>query len=376
MQEESRNLRILMISARADYGGGPEHVFRLIEQLIGEDVQIYVACPEEEPYWTRYSNLVRAEWLLDIPHRHFSLRHLWRLYQFVRKHKINLIHSHGKGAGIYGRLLGIMAHRPCIHTFHGIHVGDYNYWQKSLYYWLEQILSSVSSRLISVSPGEAGIIISNRLCRKQKLTVICNGVVLTDKSTGFFPDNYKMIITMTRFDNAKNTELLIKIASYLKKVGRIKEFTITILGTGQGESSFRAEAQKAGFGDYFVFTGAVPNPGDYLSAAFCYLSTSRWEGMPLSVLEAMAVGLPVIATAVVGNCDVVEHNISGLLYDIEQPEKAGEFLCDLADDPGLWQRLSAAAKREVTEKYSVDRMMQSTLRVYKDVFQKSVKAKG
>ena len=104
----NRKNKILLISVRADFGGGPEHIYRLVQKL-KDEIEIYIACPNDYPYWNRYERLVNAERMIRIPHRKFKLYAVSSLIFFLHKHQIDLIHSHGKGAGIYGRTLRLIS---------------------------------------------------------------------------------------------------------------------------------------------------------------------------------------------------------------------------------------------------------------------------
>lgn len=362
-----RALRVLMITARADYGGGPEHLYRLIAAL-PTDIQPFVACPHEAPYWERFVRQIGQQRLLAIPHRRFTLRHMVQLWRFVHTQRIDLIHSHGRGAGLYGRLLGALGRIPCVHTFHGLRIESH-----SLVLILERLLARLSRRLIAVSRGEAEALLAANLCPPARLRVIENGVRLPEHwlHDGPEPADTRLVITMSRFTYQKNPELLLLILEQLRRVKRLEEFHFLVLGTGPGQARVQTAIRRHGFTAQVTCRGAVANPQVYLQNAFCYLSTSRWEGMPLALLEAMALGIPVVATDVVGNRDVVDHERTGLLYGQSTPELAVQHLLRLATDATMWRRLSRTARRKAETHYSADRMARETAAVYREAHAKS-----
>ena len=128
----TKPVKILFITVRADFGGGPEHVYRLIDILTPE-IEAFVACPKDYPYWDRYQKLLGSDHMIEIPHRKFAVLRLVYLLRYVRCKGIELIHSHGKGAGAYGRILAFLTRKPCVHTFHGVHIGKYSEVSKRLY---------------------------------------------------------------------------------------------------------------------------------------------------------------------------------------------------------------------------------------------------
>jgi glycosyltransferase involved in cell wall biosynthesis len=369
----AQKIRVLMISVRADYGGGPEHLYRLIDAL-PNTIALFVACPNEAPYWERYARIVPSDHLLQIPHRRFTLTDLFALVSFVRRHRIDIIHSHGKGAGVYGRIVAFITRKQSIHTFHGIHTGAYRPLGKWLYLCLERLFSAVTSRCIAVSQGEADLIRHLHLCDPNKLILIETGVVIPKQECRNRPDNdsIRMIISMTRFDYQKNSELILSILEALHRNGQLKRFRFVLMGSGEGQSALAAEIRERSFDHAVLFTGAIPHPEDYLKKAFCYLSTSRWEGMPLGVLEAMAAGLPVVATDVIGNRDAVDHGKTGFLYEQDSPQAAADHLVRLADDETLWRQFAEESMAKAEKNYSVNRMARRTADLYSAlIFSKS-----
>ena len=114
-------MNILLITVRSDFGGGPKHIDQLINNL-PSNINLYMAYPKEgDPYASLWDRDKRIKDRIYIPYRKFSIKHLFLLKKFAQKHKINIIHSHGNGAGFYSRLLKIIGCKASIiHTFHGI----------------------------------------------------------------------------------------------------------------------------------------------------------------------------------------------------------------------------------------------------------------
>ncbi len=363
--------KILIISARADFGGGPEHIYRLIQNL-KDEIEFYIACPNDYPYWNRYESLVRAERMIVIPHRKFKLNTVANLIFFLQKHQIDVIHSHGKGAGVYGRTLRFITGIPCVHTFHGIHVGEYNNMQKSVYVMLEKLMSRITASFITVSKSEFDLVKKLKIARDKKINIINNGVVIPIETVeeNIFSREKLKLITISRFDYSKNTLLLIDILKELKKQNQIERFETIILGSGQDEKIFKQKLEQNRISSFVNLLGMVDNPSDYLKDTFCYISTSRWEGLPLGILEAMAIGIPAIATNVTGNKDVVQKGVNGFLYDLDKPEIAADYLLKLSGDKEMWKNFSQASRKIVEKKFSVEKMAAETKKVYSKFFNK------
>ena len=365
---EHQKIKVLIITSRADFGGGPKHIYSLINELKSK-IDFTIACPKDYPYFDLYSKIVGSNNIAEIPHRKFNLSYLLSLINFVKKNKIRIIHSHGKGAGIYSRLLSLFTGKITVHTFHGIHIDEYNSFKRFLYLSAEKILSIFTKRVVSVSNSEKNRVIELKIANKKKIMKIENGIEIDkNKVVKFNPKiNVFDIISISRFDFAKNSNLLIPICKELNSIDPKFNYAINILGDGELKDIFEQKIISNELTDKIKLLGTQIDISDILINSFCYISTSKWEGMPLSVIEAMSVGLPIIATNVTGNKDVVINNVNGFLYDINNPKEAAEYIIKIAKDFKIWERFSKASKEMAENNYSAKRMADETFELYNNI---------
>ena len=357
---ESR-LRVLAVTVRADIGGGPEHLFQLV-QGFGADVDTIIACPDEQPYRARFSALPGVVGVTDVAHRAFRPGVLFALARTAREARVNVIHAHGKGAGVYGRLLAILIRRPCVHTFHGLHVGEYGRLKLAMYLGLERLLGLCTKAAICVSEGEMEVIRAARIMPGRKLRLVENAVALPQSPANPAKSTCLRIVAVSRYDHQKNPDLLIDIAHALKAKPGFS-FRMTVLGEGDRLNEMRARVHAEGLNDVLCLVGASETPRAVFRDSDIFLSTSRWEGMPLAVLEAMSEGLPVVATNVVGNRDVVEDGITGWLYPDGDCAAAADVIAALTTKDRA--AMGQAARAAVARKYSVQRMARQTIEIYR-----------
>ena len=279
---------------------------------------------------------------------------LLRVLRHCRMAEVDIIHSRGKGGGIYSRLAALLVGKPCIHTFHGVHTGQYNPLVRLIYRTVERCLSTLTNRVIAVSHGEAEQIITYRLAHQNKVATIPNGVevpetVLEDRR---YRDGILEIVVITRFDYQKFTEHVLDIAAELLRRGALNRgFDSECLELERASEASLLFVKVANLSRDVVFEGVVPRMQPFLANCFACLSTSRWEGMPLSLLEAMAQGTPVIASDVVGNRDVVVDGSSGLLFPCGDARFAATAILRLSDEPGLWEKLSRNSRRTARDRF-------------------------
>ncbi|WP_108838562.1 glycosyltransferase [Tateyamaria sp. Alg231-49] len=347
-------MNVLMLTVRADLGGGPEHLFQLLDNR-PESAEIWVGCPEDDPYHSRYTELLGADRITTIPHRKFTISALFSLVRLIRHEGIEVVHSHGKGAGLYGRLLALLTKAKAVHTFHGLHVGEYGAAKKAIYLGLEKVLGMWTASAICVSDTEAQAITAAHLIPPAKLRTIVNGVVVPAKANA--PVLKKgaplKILSVSRYDYQKNPDLMLDVAIALK--GR-REFHMVVLGTGARFDEIRKRVQAEGLGDEVELQGGVPSARPFMAQAHVFLSSSRWEGMPLAVQEAMSEGLCPVVTDVSGNRDLVRDNETGRLYT--DASEGAAALAALTDTDVA--RLSHAARNQIVSAYSVETMTITT----------------
>jgi glycosyltransferase involved in cell wall biosynthesis len=369
--------RILYITSRADYGGGPEHLRMLINGL-KDKYLIFVACPKEEPYWSYYEHVVGNKRMVELPHRKFTIYAFLQLVNWVSIHKIDLIHSHGKGAGLYSRLLKFFfPTKKVIHTLHGLHYRQYSRVKLFLYLKLEKILSHCTSVIINVSNGELSEAKKLNLYPENRACVIYNGVDLNFYITNTSSLNLTLveklkrdfvIVNISRFDYQKNVNLIIEIA--IKLINCEDDITILLIGDGPDRKDIEEKVNKLGLKN-ILFLGFQNNVLPFLKLANVYLSTSRWEGLPIALLESLAIGIPIIATDVVGNNEVVLHEKNGYLFPLHRPDLCCKYILTLKGNPEILKKMSDMAIKQYMEKFTAEMMLVKTDKIYNQVLKSS-----
>lgn len=358
-------IRVLHITASSMIGGGPEHVWQLVRHLPANIVS-FIAAPDCEPYGSRFAEAVGAERLYTVPQRKFSFASLWGLLQFIRNNRVEIIHSHGKGAGIYGRIAALLTHTTSVHTFHGIHLPKRRL-ARQAYLGLERTLCRVSRACITVSEGELIEAKALKLCQ-QKLFRILNGVEVPETRPFSVQPSPFSLVHVSRFDPAqKNSLWLVELALALRQADILQFCRFVLIGEGEELTELQRRISSAGLEDFFEILGNQPSTRPFLRGVGCLISTSRWEGLPLAVLEAQAEGVPAVVTDVVGNRDAIADGVTGFVYPLDDTTAAVAHIKSLLDDAALWYRMQAAAYMRAKTLFSVEQMAHETAAVYRAV---------
>lgn len=225
-------------------------------------------------------------------------------------------------------------------------------------------------RVLFVSTDEQKAAKKVRLWPRTAWRVIPNGVESVDedyrvsrraslrRSLGL-TDRQPIVATISRFDFAKNMPECLEIAR------RQPDVVFLWVGDGEDAPALRNRMYSEQLTNVRML-GAVDDPGPVLAASDVYLATSRWEGLPLSVLEAMAVGIPVVASDVTGHRELLGESAAGFLYPLGHPEIAGTLLQRLLSDAALRTRLGQQGRLLQRERYSAGRMARAVYEIYTD----------
>ena len=365
-------IRILELIVSTDLGGGPAHVRELAGHLPHGEFAVTVAGPGGGPYERMFGKFGAP--FVAIPTHRLGIGPLGATLRLIRKGGFDLVHSHGKGAGLYGRLAARRARVPAIHTFHGIHYSGYPAGLGRVYLALERRLGRMTDTVVCVSESEARDAEALGLVPRGRTRVIVNGIDAhritqaaasrpsARKTLGLEPDALALG-TVARFDQVKALDVLLRGFAVLAAAQ--PSARLVLIGDGPEARSLRALAASLGIEARVHFAGVVADASRLLPALDLYVSASRREGLPLALLEAMALGLPVAATRVSGHVDAVEDGMTGVLVGPDDPQGLGSAMESLLVNPALRATMGQAALRRVEERFSASRMAAETADLYR-----------
>ena len=357
----SRALRVLHITASSEQGGGPEHVWQLVRHLPAE-ITSYIAAPDAAPYRERFVASVGEERCFVIPQRKWSFSAFFSLLRWARKNRIAIVHSHGKGAGLYGRLLALASGILSVHSFHGIHLPK-NFLAQAVYLALERTLGRCTCVSIATSQSEAATATDLSLV-KSRLVIIPNGVMVQTEAELSALRSPFAIVYMGRLEAIKNSLALVPIACALRDLGMLPGCRFLLTGDGVEKEALEAALAHENLLEHFSFVGFQGDVSLFLAGAGCLLSTSLAEGMPLAVLEAQAEGIPVVVSHVRGNIDAVVPGVTGFTYPLHDPAEAARCIARLVEDPALRLRMGHAAREQIATRHDVRSMAMGVARCY------------
>jgi glycosyltransferase involved in cell wall biosynthesis len=364
---------ILFIIESSETGGAESVFAELIKRI---DRKLY----------TPHVALLYKGWLFDrlksegtyphlIPSRKggFDFRLLKGIETLIRKYDIDLIHSHLFTTNVYASASGALTGVPVISTFHGtMDVA----WTDRLKKLKWQAINCFSSRIVFVSQYLLNYFVVNKLARGIKSQVVYNGIDIErfrsgpDRATARrsidLPASSFVIGCVGDMRPAKDYTSALLAATQIKKI--IPDFKLVIVGTmTELHNELMNLRHSLGLGSDIQFLDFRPDIENVFPAFDVYLSSSMSEGFSLTVVEAMAAGLPVIATRSGGPEEIVLDGETGLLVDVGAPEKIAAAIETLYRSPEAISAFGRAGLNQAKRKFSIQRMVDGYQTLYSDL---------
>lgn len=281
-------------------------------------------------------------------------RTLLRLVRWLRQARPHVLHTHNPSPHLFGALAARAAAVPVlVHTKHGRNYPD----SPRAVAW-NRLASWLSDRVVPVSADAAAVARQVEHVPRRKIAVIRNAIDLADfpPPSGPRPGSARHAVHVARLiDVTKDQTTLLRAARLV--ADQDPAFRLTIVGDGPDRAPLTALAGQLGLADCVRFLGYRSDVSALLGAAGFFVLSSRSEGISLTLLEAMAAGLPVVATEVGGNREVVVPGQTGLLVPERSPGALAGAMLALVRDPEQARRLGAAGRRRVEDQFSLPRMV-------------------
>jgi glycosyltransferase involved in cell wall biosynthesis len=357
--------RLLYVVTLAEVGGAQSYVRDLLAAA-KEDYDVTVAAHGDGP-------LRVAAGALGVPF--VELRHVRRaisptqdplglseLVRLFRRVRPDIVHLNSSKVGILGRVAARLARVPvCVFTAHGWAFSAAGSRTASLYRRADRLMKPLATSIICVCDADRVAGLAAGTCSEGRTVVIHNAV-----DVGPAPERDTRregpleVVGVGRLAEQKDFATLISALALLPPgTARLR-----VLGEGPLRSELEAQIAATGLADAVDLVGEVSDVRAQLARAEVFALTSRWEGLPISILEAMAAGLPVVASAIDGVPEAVVDGETGLLTKPGAAQQVADALLRLASDPDLRERLGQAGRRRAEELFSLPRWRTAHLDLY------------
>ena len=346
-------MHIVHCLTHSTIGGGQQVVYLLIKafQKKYPETRITVILPSGGIYVERFKMLGLQ--IIEFPFDRISWINLIRIVKILQKLEPDVIHSHGKGAGLYTRFLPkYFLNVKNIHSYHGFHP-PMGLIPRILYLWSESMLLKKTDCVVNVSVSEQEFVNKMFNLRPNKSVVINNVIdaksIVEESNTevpeqirAFLnnPENKFIVIMIGRNDPIKNFPLAIETAQLIMKEKR----SVAFLLVGLNKDDKLIQPLLKQFPGRVAAVGIVKNTPPLIKHSHLLLITSKREAFGMVILEAHALGKPVVGTRVPGISENIKHYQNGILCD-ESPRVLADAISLLENDQTLYEKMQRSALR-------------------------------
>ncbi len=386
--EPIRDLRVI---ARLNVGGPSLHVSYLSEGLAHRGYATTLAAGtisegEASMAFVAEQRGIEVESIPDLQREVAPLQDMSvvrHLREIIRRDRPHVLHTHTAKAGTVGRTAARLAGdaRPpvVVHTFHGHMLkGEFSPTRTRVFRAIERTLAHHTDALVAVSPEVRDELVEMGVAPASKFAVVRLGIELSERmagaadgaslraSLGIPPDRF-CIGWVARMSAAKQPGDVLRTVRLLRDRG--VDAALILVGDGPERARLEAQARMLDLVEGVHFVGFQNDVGPWFHAFDVLLLPSRSEGTPVSAIETLASGRPVVATDVGGTRDVVEDGVSGFIVPLGDVAAGAERLERLALDRELRDRMGAAGQARTLERYRVPRLVADIDQLYRSLLQ-------
>lgn len=357
---EDKKIKILYMVNSSEIGGAEKSLLFLIDVFKNRNFEIYVLCLRGEGNFTE--ELRKRDVTLYVYNLKKDLFSILKVYKNIKEINPDILQTFLFISNILGRILGKIARvRVIISSQRSV-----DRWRKWYHWIIDKITSKFSTVIISNSYSAKEILIKKAKIKPEKIIVIPNGIKIPEKISGkkyfdFKKDDF-VVGTVGNLRKVKDHETFIKAAGIVSEKYPYVKFLIA--GKGPLENYLVGLTKKLGISEKFVFTGFVKEIEKVYTSIDIFVLTSLWEGCPLSVLEAMSFGIPVVSFSVGDVPFIIDNEKNGIIIQDRNYKKVAEKIIFLIENEEERKKIGSRGREKVKEEFSLDKMIEQYSKVY------------
>ncbi|MCB9746954.1 MAG: glycosyltransferase [Candidatus Omnitrophica bacterium] len=365
-------MKIIQVVSSLDFGGLEKMVIQLTERLNQTGSECSIVCLEKEGGLV--NEALRKNIQVDVFSKKdgFDMDLIWNLKKYFQREEADIVHTHNFAPLIYASTAAKLAGVPCMNTRHG-RADKKAPW----------IFWALNKKIAAVSNDAKEQLLKNNRIKSEKVKVVYNGIDIQSmradlqpnekaqlrQSLGIKADSF-VIGNIGRLVREKDQATLLK--AFRKISQRTKNVELLIVGDGPLKSNLLKLAKELDIQGSVKFAGFREDIAQMLQIMDVFVLSSIMEGISLTVLEAMAAGLPVVATKVGGNPEIISEGKTGFLVPLGYPERIESAVKRIMADPRLGRSLGEAGRLRVQENSQLEHMVS----VYREIYDEIKSEKG
>jgi len=368
-------VKVLQLLVTMPVGGAEIMVADIATGLNPERFEVTVAClgkpgPMGEELRGRGKQVINLG--LDLK-RDSAFTLVLRVRELLQKIRPDILHTHLYHANFYGRLAALgLGLSGVVATVHNIYARVK--WHRCLANYL---LARLADYVLVFSPQVRDDVRRYDRVPPSRLRMLTPGVRLAEPNPGETREELRSRLgvsgfclgNVARLEEQKGHEDLLAAVNMVRD--EIPDLTVLLVGDGSRDDKLRALTQELGLEKTVRFLGVRRDVPEILGALDAFIMPSRWEGIPLTLLEAMGCGLPVISTKVGRAPEIIQDGVNGRLTPMADPQALAAAILELYREPEKRRQWGEEARRTVLEKYTLEHFLEQFAALYLELYEKA-----
>lgn len=372
-EETAPGNTVLILISSADIGGAQTHVQWLAQSDLGKNTRMVVACPPG-PLVSRLLHQGSEVYTLG-----FGFSAWFQILSIIRRIRPCIIHMHLLGAAFHGTIVSLLVpNLYLVYTVHNLIVyPGMKAWKQYAFPFLTRLLAFRIAQFIAVSHEIREFLVHSLRVRADKVRIIHNGISFASLEKNLVPSNdlrlkhgiplqCPLIGTLGRITYQKGFDVLIETFRLLSRT--FPTLHCLIVGDGELRAEIEELIRKFGLQERVHLVGFQQNILSWYRTMDIVVFPSRFEGLPITVIEAAYAGRAIIATDVGGMKEIIEDGVTGLIVPPGNPQALASRIRTLLGDPYFAAGLGKRARANAIKRFDVKRCSNQTIRVYEEFF--------
>lgn len=369
--------KILFLITKSEIGGAQKYVLDLAVGAKSAGFEVAVASQQNSHVYE--AMLKHNIKFIEVKHLQrdidpiLELQLAWELYKIIKKENPDILHLNSSKIGALGAVIGKLAGAPkIIFTAHGWTFNDPRPpLQLKVITFISRFAARFQDKIICVSEYDRRKALEYKIAPAEKFVVIHNGInakkielIARDEAREKLKLDKKDFVIGTIANFYKTKALDTIVLSAISAIHQNSNIKFILIGDGPEMEKIELLIQKYKLDNYFILPGVIKNASAYLKAFDVFAMSSKKEGLPYALLEAMAAKILCVASAVGGIPEIISNEQNGILIRDMTPGKLQETITKLAGNKLKMKEMAKAGQLTIIDRFSLERMIRKTLEIY------------
>ncbi|KXS54369.1 MAG: glycosyltransferase [Marinobacter sp. T13-3] len=371
----SDTVRVLHVTFNMGIGGTEQVIRQLITGLDPEKVTSEILCIDGQVGAIGEQLRESGIPIVAVQRRPGFDRSLIRIIRTrLRKGHFDVVHCHQYTPWVYGWFAALGLPVSVVFTEHGRFYPDRYRYKAAL---VNQAMARTTRAMVAISEATRQALTRYEFLPRSRIRVVYNGIAALqpdrDRVAALredlgIPEQAFVMGTVSRMDPVKNQSMMLR--AFHRFLQQCPEGWLLVVGDGAERESLQSLAGELGISERVTFTGSVSQPANHMALMEVFLLSSFTEGTSMTLLEAMSLGIPTVATDVGGNPEIVREGLNGMLVPVDDEQAFAEAMIGLWQEPETRSQLGQGARTRFDERFSREVMVNAYQEIYREAAHK------